>query len=183
LQETPFPFPWAQANLLILIVFAITVPFIVAAYVGSIITAAVLTFAAVHTHFMLNEVSRDIEDPFHYDPNELPLPQMQYKLNERLLAVTRTTRPVAFTDVGTLEGPANMVQMCSAGALLRQPSASSSRGGGTAALPEKSAVDLAQGAQEALAAGNLVRVCRIFHDTLHKCCTSTYWMHMSQQQI
>jgi hypothetical protein len=37
--------------------------------------------------------------PFHYDPNELPLPAMQYKLNERLLAVTQTERPVAFADV------------------------------------------------------------------------------------
>ena len=26
---------------------------------------------------MLNEVARDIEDPFHYDPNELPLPQVR----------------------------------------------------------------------------------------------------------
>ena len=39
-----------------------------------------------------------MEDPYHYDPNELPLPQMQYKLNERLIAVTHTARPLAFTD-------------------------------------------------------------------------------------
>lgn len=55
------------------------------------------------------QVSRDIEDPYHYDPNELPLPQIQYKLNERLLAVSHARRPVAFTDVGELSGPGNTV--------------------------------------------------------------------------
>ena len=48
-----------------------------------------------------------MEDPFHYDPNELPLPQIQYRFNERLLAVSRTQRPVAFTDIGDLNGPGN----------------------------------------------------------------------------
>jgi hypothetical protein len=33
----------------------------------------------------MNEVARDLEDPFIYDPNELPLPRMQYCFNERLL--------------------------------------------------------------------------------------------------
>jgi hypothetical protein len=53
------------------------------------------------------QVARDVEDPFHYDPNELPLPQIQYRFNERLLAVSRTARPVAFTDVADLAGPGN----------------------------------------------------------------------------
>ena len=55
------------------------------------------------------QVARDIEDPYHYDPNELPLPQMQYKLNERLIAVSHSRRPVAFTDVGELTGPGNTI--------------------------------------------------------------------------
>ena len=54
-------------------------------------------------------MARDIEDPFHYDPNELPLPQLQYKLNERLLAVSHARRPVASTDVGEISGPHNTV--------------------------------------------------------------------------
>jgi hypothetical protein len=57
------------------------------------------------------QVARDIEDPFLYDPNELPLPQMQYRLNERLIAVSHSRRPVAFTDVGDLTGPGNTVML------------------------------------------------------------------------
>ena len=37
--------------------------------------------------------------------------QMQYKLNERLLAVLYSERPLAFTDVGDLTGPGNTVRM------------------------------------------------------------------------
>ena len=33
--------------------------------------------------------------------------QIQYRFNERLLAVSRTQRPVAFTDVANLSGPGN----------------------------------------------------------------------------
>ena len=55
------------------------------------------------------QVARDIEDPFHYDPNELPLPQLQYRLNERLLSVSLSRRPIAFTDVGELTGPGNTI--------------------------------------------------------------------------
>lgn len=40
--------------------------------------------------------------------------QIQYKLNERLLAVSRSKRPLAFTDVGDLTGPGNTVHMPSA---------------------------------------------------------------------
>ena len=54
-------------------------------------------------------MARDIEDPFHYDPNELPLPQLQYKLNERLLSVSHARRPMASTDIGELSGPHNTV--------------------------------------------------------------------------
>jgi hypothetical protein len=64
-------------------------------------------------------VARDIEDPFLYDPNELPLPQMQYKLNERLLAIAHSRRPVAFTDVGGLHGEGNTVALHAHAVMVR----------------------------------------------------------------
>lgn len=57
------------------------------------------------------QVARDIEDPYLYDPNELPLPQMQYKLNERLLSIAYSARPPAFTDYGGLKGPGNTIAL------------------------------------------------------------------------
>jgi hypothetical protein len=108
LVDTPFPFPWAQAVTITLLVFSITAPFLIAAFTTSILLSTLMTFIAVHTYIMLNEVARDVEDPFHYDPNELPLPQLQYRLNERLLAVSKTSRPLAFTDMSDLSGTGNV---------------------------------------------------------------------------
>jgi predicted membrane chloride channel (bestrophin family) len=108
LVDTPFPFPWAQAVMIVLIIFTVVSPFLVAAFAKSVPLAIAMNFISVHTMVMLNEVARDVEDPFHYDPNELPLPQIQYRMNERLLAVAKTTRPMAFTDVADLSGPSNI---------------------------------------------------------------------------
>jgi hypothetical protein len=94
--------------MIVLIIFTILSPFLVAAFTKSIPLAIAMNFVNVHTMVMLNEVARDVEDPFHYDPNELPLPQIQYRMNERLLSVAKTTRPVAFTDVADLCGPSNI---------------------------------------------------------------------------
>jgi hypothetical protein len=107
LNESPFPFPWAQSITIILAIFVTTLPFLVAAYVNSLYVAVLTTFFTVQTYIMLNEVARDIEDPFLYDPNQLPLPQMQYKLNERLIAVSKAERPVSFTDISAIEAPTN----------------------------------------------------------------------------
>jgi predicted membrane chloride channel (bestrophin family) len=108
LNETPFPFPWSQAITFLLLIFSLSAPIMIASFTKYAVVSALSTFAAVHTFFMVHEVARDIEDPFHYDPNQLPLPQMQFKLNERLLAVTNTKRPNAFTDVDYIVGPMNV---------------------------------------------------------------------------
>jgi hypothetical protein len=95
----------------VLIIFTLSVPFVFAAFIDNTIVAALASLAAVQTYIMMNEVANDVEDPFHYDPNQLPLPQMQYRLNERLLAVSKTERPLAFTDIGAIDGPSNIPQL------------------------------------------------------------------------
>jgi predicted membrane chloride channel (bestrophin family) len=56
IMDTPFPFPWAQAVNFVILIFCITVPFIIVAYTASVAAAVVVTFIATHTHVMLNEV-------------------------------------------------------------------------------------------------------------------------------
>lgn len=55
-MDTPFPFPWAQAVNFVLIVFCLTVPFVIVAHTTTVYMAVAITFIAVHTHVMLNEV-------------------------------------------------------------------------------------------------------------------------------
>jgi predicted membrane chloride channel (bestrophin family) len=108
LSESPFPFPWAQSITIILFIFLCSLPFIVIDFATSCTVSVLTTFVSVQTYIMLNEVARDMEDPFLYDPNQLPLPQLQYKLNERLIAVSRAERPTAFTDVTAMVAPSNV---------------------------------------------------------------------------
>ena len=51
--------------------------------------AALLSYATVLSFWAVNENARDLEDPFVYDPSNLPLSWHQYRFNERLLAAAR----------------------------------------------------------------------------------------------
>lgn len=51
-----------------------------------------MNFIVFMTYFSLNELARDLEDPFVFDPNDLPILKMQYAFNERMLAIARAHR-------------------------------------------------------------------------------------------
>ena len=48
--------------------------------------AAVVSFCCVFFLFALNEVARELEDPFIHPPNEAPLVAVQQSFNARLLS-------------------------------------------------------------------------------------------------
>jgi len=58
LADTPFPFPWAQLLTLFLVAYAVSLPFLVVAFVKDVGSAAALTFIAVLTYWSTNEVLR-----------------------------------------------------------------------------------------------------------------------------
>lgn len=49
-----------------LVLFTLTLPLLVLAYVPNTILAVVLTVVTVATYWTVNEVARDVEDPFLY---------------------------------------------------------------------------------------------------------------------
>lgn len=77
ISDTPFPFPWAQMVLVMLLLYAITAPLVVVAFVDSMWMGIVVNFICIQSYWCLNEVARDLEDPFVYDPNDLPLSTYQ----------------------------------------------------------------------------------------------------------
>ena len=74
-----FPFPWAQLVLLLLITFSFTCPLLIVAWVEPLWLGTVLDFICVQTYWALNEVARDLEDPYVYEPNDLPLARLQVR--------------------------------------------------------------------------------------------------------
>ncbi|KAL4524563.1 hypothetical protein Ndes2526B_g06763 [Nannochloris sp. 'desiccata'] len=87
ISETPFPFPWAQLIIVVLVVWQAVIPFTVLVSFNDQPFGVVMGMAVTWTLWALNEVARDIEDPFTHEPNDIPLARLQYQFNERLLAV------------------------------------------------------------------------------------------------
>lgn len=90
--KTPFPFPYAQAVALLMLLFTLSVPVLMAAWLDGAAAVASLTAISVWAYFALNEVNRDLEDPFLYEPNELPLSVIHAEFNQRLVSLQPLSR-------------------------------------------------------------------------------------------
>ena len=102
IMDTPFPFPWAQLIVVLLASFTVWVPLVVVRFVNSTPFAALLSFFAVMAYWALHEVARDLEDPFVYDPNDLPLARIQYAFNERVIALSHNLRPASTLETSDM---------------------------------------------------------------------------------
>lgn len=97
LHDTPFPFPYSQLIFFNLLLLSITVPWLISAKIGDYkgeypewggtVVAVGMSFIIVLMYYTLNEVARDLEDPFNFDPNELPLVVMQVQFNAKIQAL------------------------------------------------------------------------------------------------
>lgn len=103
LADTPFPFPWAQFILVLLVFHTVTVPLLITAYIRVAWLAILLSGMSVITYWTLNEVARDMEDPFLYEPNELPLPRFTYDFNETLATLLAPRRPPSLIGLAPLD--------------------------------------------------------------------------------
>eukprot|EP00929_Paragymnodinium_shiwhaense_P002747 TRINITY_DN10302_c0_g1_i1.p1 TRINITY_DN10302_c0_g1~~TRINITY_DN10302_c0_g1_i1.p1 ORF type:complete len:569 (+),score=80.03 TRINITY_DN10302_c0_g1_i1:87-1793(+) len=82
LQTCPFPFPYAQAISLFLILNWILLPVIAGFFVPQLGGAALLTFCTVFSMWSINYIAAELEMPFGSDPNDLPLTELQEDFNE-----------------------------------------------------------------------------------------------------
>jgi len=88
IKDTPFPFPFAQNIALLLWVFGLTCGYIMCMFVSSEFWVMLLTFMAVFGFNSLNEVAKELENPFGDDDNDLELAVYQQCLNSRLQQLT-----------------------------------------------------------------------------------------------
>ena len=87
LVDTPFPFPYAQMNDLLTLLFSLLIPFGVVSYVENSWTAFVAGFITSLSFFGLAEVNRELEDPFKTAPNDLPLAYLHSIFNHNLISL------------------------------------------------------------------------------------------------
>lgn len=84
---------------MLVLLYVFLLPFLMVAFVGPLWACLVFNFVCVLTYWALHEISYDIEEPFVYDPNDLPLSRYQYMLNERMLAFVNNPRPQSLFEM------------------------------------------------------------------------------------
>lgn len=95
--DTPFPFPYVQLVSLLLVIFNTIAPLVIASFVGTfeeerdiahpygLVLIVCLSFFVSLGYTALNEVARELEEPYGFGPNHLPLVQFQEQWNSRIL--------------------------------------------------------------------------------------------------
>ena len=100
LAKTPFPMPYAQMLTVLLLVFNVTQPVMIAGNVNALWLALVMNVVSVVAYQGLNETARELEDPFKpTHANDLGLPQLQAMFNSKVRAAT----PGASAQIDQLE--------------------------------------------------------------------------------
>jgi predicted membrane chloride channel (bestrophin family) len=94
----PFPFVHAQLSVMFVIIMVAVIPFLMHQYTDEPSVGAILTFLTVLCLSGINEVARDLENPFRNFPNELPLVNFQAQYNEALLTMYAGYHPDLFWD-------------------------------------------------------------------------------------
>jgi len=82
--DTPFPFPYAQILAILLMLLVFTCGYIMLAFVNNVIMVIALVGVAVGTFHGLNEVAKELEQPFGDDVNDLPMQEYQNNFNNRM---------------------------------------------------------------------------------------------------
>jgi ion channel-forming bestrophin family protein len=91
IRRTPVPFAYAQHIKIFVVLFCYTVPFAMAESLRQYtwVAAAVLSFAL----FGIDEIGVEIEDPFGYDPNDLPLEKIGDTIDASLREIESASMP------------------------------------------------------------------------------------------
>merc|ERR1719410_994534 len=85
IKDTRFPFPYAQAIAVLLLLFSVITPIVLSTMVPYVTLSAVSTFVPVFGLLCLNYTAEELEMPFGEDSNDLPLDHFQEEMNSSLL--------------------------------------------------------------------------------------------------
>eukprot|EP00397_Hematodinium_sp_SG-2012_P040751 GEMP01044713.1.p1 GENE.GEMP01044713.1~~GEMP01044713.1.p1 ORF type:complete len:353 (+),score=93.53 GEMP01044713.1:229-1287(+) len=115
----PFPFPHAQVAELFLLLLLFLIPLLMVTFVKNAVLGPLFSFFACLSFCSLYEATRDLEDPFMFEPNDLPLPVWMTHFNESLLALKSCARtPSPHLESAKVEFPSEEVRTVATDARL-----------------------------------------------------------------
>eukprot|EP00927_Polykrikos_kofoidii_P037735 TRINITY_DN3195_c0_g1_i2.p1 TRINITY_DN3195_c0_g1~~TRINITY_DN3195_c0_g1_i2.p1 ORF type:complete len:776 (-),score=105.58 TRINITY_DN3195_c0_g1_i2:164-2491(-) len=85
LADVPFPFPLSQMIIVLLLIQTILTPLLMAALFQTFTGVFVFTFIPLFGMWNITFISGELEQPFGQDPNDLPLSELQFEMNNSLL--------------------------------------------------------------------------------------------------
>lgn len=138
LNEVPFPFPYAQMLMVMLLVQWVLSPVVCGLLMNSPFTAALFSFITVCSFWSINFIASEIEMPFGADPNDLPIAKMQREMNVSLLSLLeeKTQVPPSFTQHEPLGGRVKLVSASTRSLDLKLPVGTSSAKSIPESVPE-----------------------------------------------
>jgi len=85
ISTIPFPYPYAQCCDLFLVLHSVVTPFVMCQWVSRPWWAFILSFTQVFVLWCLNFISREIQNPFGTDANDIDSAELQCGMNKQLL--------------------------------------------------------------------------------------------------
>lgn len=74
IADVPFPFPYAQLLTIVLFLYSLFIPVYITCFTDSMILGPIMTFFLFHGVWCVNEVAKELENPFGNDSNDICLP-------------------------------------------------------------------------------------------------------------
>ncbi|CAL1125891.1 unnamed protein product [Cladocopium goreaui] len=88
IADVPFPLPFAQLLLLLLVAFSVLIPLYVIVFTKSRVVGPILCFFLFESLWCLNEVAKELENPFGQDMNDISLPDFHLRFVDNLETVS-----------------------------------------------------------------------------------------------
>lgn len=92
IADVPFPIPYAQLLSVLLLGWALTLPVFVTAFTNSMVLAPILCFLLFEGIWCLNEVAKELENPYGGDDNDISLPDFHGRFVDLILDVPKLSR-------------------------------------------------------------------------------------------
>ncbi|CAE7493514.1 unnamed protein product, partial [Symbiodinium necroappetens] len=84
IADVPFPLPFAQLLGLLLMAFSLLIPIYVIVFTGSYVVGPILCFFLFESLWCLNEVAKELENPFGQDTNDISLTDFHMRFVDAL---------------------------------------------------------------------------------------------------
>merc|ERR1719277_2879754 len=88
IADVPFPFPYAQLLTILLTVYACFIPIYITIFTDSLIASPILAFLLFEGIWGVNEVAKELENPFGPDTNDISLVDFHSRFLEFIQQVT-----------------------------------------------------------------------------------------------